>query len=251
MEDNKNSNNKITPPVKPNLPSGVKFTNTVSNKPITKFEKTTERKNKTIVKQEKINKKTSTPMSKKLKIAAIVVSIILVLSALTSLVYFAFIKPSLPTKININFSVEFKFDYVNSGTAGTAEPKTVMPGDNVDLSYIISSQAEEGQNSGDVYIRITSYAVCDNNYYADFFSIYFKDNNWYKGNDGYYYYKGVLTPNTSIDSVKYIHISDAIGYEFAGKNVEVHIVAQALQAGTGAIETMWPTAPEEWSQIVK
>ena len=101
MEDNKNQINKITPP-KPNLASGVKI-NTAQTKPITKFEKTSDKKNTTIVTKEKINKKTTTPKSFKFKVITSVIAIIIVLALLTSLVYFAFIKPSQPIHISINF----------------------------------------------------------------------------------------------------------------------------------------------------
>ena len=96
MEDNKNQNNKISPPIKPNqdnkisppvksnirpnLPNGVNFTNTIQTKPMTKFEQSSDKKNTTIVKQEKINKKTTKPLSTKIKIITSVVAIVVVLS---------------------------------------------------------------------------------------------------------------------------------------------------------------------------
>lgn len=255
MEDNKKPNFKVTPPVKPNLPSGVKLTNTVQSKPvkptlqqkpITKFEKSNNKQNNTIVKQEKINKKTSTPKSKKAKVLTIVIAAVVFLSLLTSLVYFSFIKPTLPMDISIEFSTEFEF--INNETSTPTQYKNVLPGDKIDISYVISSTVEEGQptNDKDVYVRVVAYALCDNNYHGDVFEVIFQDDAWYTGKDGYCYYKGVLSANSSIDSIKYIQINEKLGSEFAGKTVTVQIIAEALQKGTGSVDTMWPTAPDEW-----
>ncbi|MGN1212856.1 MAG: hypothetical protein ACI4TZ_02320 [Christensenellales bacterium] len=253
MEDNKNQNNKISPPAKPNirpnLPNGVNFTNTIQTKPMTKLEQSSDKKNTTIVKQEKINKKTTKPLSTKIKIITSVVAIVVALSLLTGLIYLAFIKPYTPMDISINFSANM--DFISDGTSGEETPRKAMPGDDFDLSYVIKSESIEGEESYAVYVRITSYAICENNYYGNIFSISFVDNNWYVGNDGYYYYKGVLQPDTTIDSVKAIHINEWVGNEFASKTVSVCLVAEALQAGNGSAESIWPTAPQEWLNIVK
>lgn len=265
MEDNKNQNNKISPPIKPNqdnkisppvksnirpnLPNGVNFTNTIQTKPMTKFEQSSDKKNTTIVKQEKINKKTTKPLSTKIKIITSVVAIVVVLSLLTGLIYLAFIKPYTPMDISINFSADMNF--ISNGSSGDGATKKVMPGDDLDLSYVIKSESIEGEASYGVYVRITAYAICEDNYYGNIFSISFVDNNWYVGNDGYYYYKGVLQPDSTIDSVKAIHINEQVGSEFASKTVKVCIVAEALQAGNGSAESIWPTAPQEWLNIVK
>lgn len=265
MEDNKNQNNKISPPIKSNqvnkvtppakpnirqnLPNGVNFTNTIQTKPITKFEQSSGKKNTTIVKQEKINKKTTQPVSTKIKIITSVIAIVVALSLLTALVYFAYIRPNTPMDISIDFSTNMSF--IGNGSSGDGTPKKVMPGDDLDLSYVIKSESIEGEASYAVYVRIAAYAICENNYYGNIFSISFVDNNWYIGNDGYCYYKGVLQPDNTIDSVKAIHINEWVGSEFAGKSVKVCIVAEALQAGNGSAESIWPTAPQEWINIVK
>lgn len=247
MEDNKNQNIKITPPIKPNLNSGVKFTNNVQSKPITKFEKSNQRPNKTIVTQEKRNKQTSKPKSKKAKAITLIISILVALSLLTTLVYFSFIEPTLPVKVSINFDMDAKLtgDQFNS-----QDPVKVMPGDDLDLSFILETSSIDGETSGDVYIRITTYAICENNYYSTLFSLYFSDNMWYEGNDGYYYYRSVMSADSKIDSVKYLHLNEDIGIEFANKSVRAYFVAEALQVGDGSIEDVWATAPDEWADMV-
>lgn len=263
MEEKKGPNIKIAPPAKPsglpnlkptNISNGVKFTSNVQSKPITKLDLKNNKENKTIVKQEKINKSTSAPKSRKIKALVISIAAIVVLSLLTVLVYFAFVQPTLPMKININFTTETHLS-VDDGQGGAPQgPKEVMPGDNIDCTYLIKSESVEGELAGDVYVRLTAYALCEGNYYSDIFSFYFNDNNWYKANDGYYYYTKILEPDTSIDAVKYLHINETVGSEFAGKTVTVNFIAEALQvseSNNSSIDAMWPTAPQEWTDMVR
>ena len=131
-----------------------------------------------------------------------------------------------------------------------------MPGDNIDCSYIIKSATPDTQEgvAGDVYVRIRAYAVHNNNYYSNIFSFVFKDDNWFTANDGYFYCKSVLKPDTSIDAVKYLHINEDVDNMFAGKTITVHFVAEALQVvrdDNSPIESIWPTAPSEWAKSVK
>lgn len=63
--------------------------------------------------------------------------------------------------------------------------------------------------------------------------VFFEDykNNWYKGNDGYYYYKTVLKGNEKTESLlKEIKILETYDKENLGMEVSIDIKAEAVQS---------------------
>ena len=245
MEENQNKPKIVSPIRSSNLNS--KPANKPLLKPMTKLDRDLGAENKSVIKQEKVVKQASQPKNKKKIALVITIASILALILISVFVYFSFISPNLPIDISIEFETTLNIN-ISTPTA-----KKAMPGDDIPCQYQISSSAEQIENNQDVFVRIRSYAIMENNYYSNVFSFVLTDRQqWHEGADGYYYLKTVLSPNNEpLDAVRMLHIKGSVGNEFAGKSVKVVFVAEALQADYRAIEEVWPTAPYEWSKLFR
>lgn len=251
MEDKSKKPNRVGPPIRPSNVTldTTKFSNLANIKPMTDVEKEPDYQNKIITKQEKVIKQPSKPKNKK-KIAIIaIISSVIILALLSTFVYLAFISPNQP----INIQVNFQTDLTLTPSSGITSPnQKVMPGDDLECSYILQSTTENDPDSSGLYVRLRAYAKYENNYYSNLFSYTFTDRaEWYQGADGYWYYNKVLYPNGQVlDCVRLIHLEETIGNEFSGKTVTIVLSAEVIQADKRAVEEHWSTSPPEWVEQI-
>lgn len=69
---------------------------------------------------------------------------------------------------------------------------------------------------------------------------------WVKGDDDYYYYKGVVKAGESHDFITAITVPDSLTNADANKTYAINVVVEAIQHANGAASEVWTTAPEEW-----
>ena len=162
-----------------------------------------------------------------------------------------------PADLRLDFSAITDI-YVNHETATTDH--NIMPGDEIEcLLSLETIPNEDTQNvNNDVFLRIKTSVICENNYYSGILNLNFIDqSDWYKGADGYYYYQktetsdGLLSVGEKVTVMKKMSIDGETGNEFAGKAIIIKFYAEVLQAQYQAIEEIWPTAPWEWASQYK
>lgn len=69
---------------------------------------------------------------------------------------------------------------------------------------------------------------------------------WVEGDDGYYYYNGIVSANDSVDFVTAVKIPTELTNEDANKTFNIDISVEAIQEANNAARDMWTTAPTEW-----
>ena len=69
---------------------------------------------------------------------------------------------------------------------------------------------------------------------------------WTNGDDGYYYYNGIVKAGDSHDFVTSIKVPTSLTNEDANKAYSVNIIVEAIQYANGAAKEVWTTAPEAW-----
>lgn len=71
--------------------------------------------------------------------------------------------------------------------------------------------------------------------------------NWKKGNDGYYYYKEVVTPKKNVTLFNTVTIPQELGNNVADKTFNIKVEAEAIQKDNFEVnfesETPWGTTP--------
>lgn len=70
--------------------------------------------------------------------------------------------------------------------------------------------------------------------------------NWTSGEDGYYYYQGVVKAGESHDFITAIKVPTSLTNDDATKTYTVNVVVEAIQHANGAAKEVWTTAPEAW-----
>jgi len=70
--------------------------------------------------------------------------------------------------------------------------------------------------------------------------------NWVKGEDDYYYYKGKATAGDSINFVNKITVPKELTNADAKKTFALAIQIEAIQFANGAASEVWTTAPSDW-----
>ena len=69
---------------------------------------------------------------------------------------------------------------------------------------------------------------------------------WTKGEDDYYYYKGVASANDAIEFITKVTIPTGLVNTDANKTFNIAIVVEAIQEANGAARAVWTTAPADW-----
>ena len=69
---------------------------------------------------------------------------------------------------------------------------------------------------------------------------------WTLGDDGYYYYKGVLKATNTADFVTKITVPKTLTNEDANKTFALSVVVESIQYVNGAASEVWTTAPQDW-----
>lgn len=70
--------------------------------------------------------------------------------------------------------------------------------------------------------------------------------NWQKGEDDYYYYKGVLKAGDSQNFVTSITVPKTLTNADANKTFALSIQVESIQSANGAAAEVWTTAPSDW-----
>ena len=69
---------------------------------------------------------------------------------------------------------------------------------------------------------------------------------WTTGEDDYYYYKGTVNANDSMDFVTAITIPTSLTNEDANKTFTINVIVETVQQANNAANAVWTTAPEAW-----
>lgn len=69
---------------------------------------------------------------------------------------------------------------------------------------------------------------------------------WQEGTDDYYYYKGTVNANDSIDFVTAITIPTSLTNDDANKTFDVEVIVETIQKANNAANAVWTTAPADW-----
>lgn len=69
---------------------------------------------------------------------------------------------------------------------------------------------------------------------------------WTLGEDGYYYYKGILKATDTADFVTKITVPKSLTNEDANKTFALSVLVESIQYANGAASEVWTTAPQEW-----
>lgn len=73
------------------------------------------------------------------------------------------------------------------------------------------------------------------------------DTNWVKGDDGYYYFNGVMKANDTAGFVNKITVPKTLTNEDANKTYSIAVQVEAIQFANGAASEVWTTAPANWT----
>ena len=73
------------------------------------------------------------------------------------------------------------------------------------------------------------------------------DANWTKGEDGYYYYNGVMKASDTAGFVTKVTVPKSLTNESANKTYTINIQIEAIQHANGAASEVWTTAPSQWT----
>ena len=121
----------------------------------------------------------------------------------------------------------------------------IYPGDTVDNTVNI-------RNDGtvDMVVRVKIEKNWDDQNElldSDKIMIDFDTEHWLDGNDGYYYYKGILSPGeTTVEPLMDSFTLDtSASNEYMGKNASIIVSMDCLQATSNAIENVWKKSYEE------
>ena len=69
---------------------------------------------------------------------------------------------------------------------------------------------------------------------------------WQKGEDDYYYYKGIAKANDAINFITKVTIPTELTNADANKSFTIAVVVEAIQEANGAARAVWTTAPASW-----
>lgn len=69
---------------------------------------------------------------------------------------------------------------------------------------------------------------------------------WALGEDGYYYYKGILKAGNTADFVTNITVPKTLTNEDANKTFALSVLVESIQYANGAAAEVWTTAPQDW-----
>lgn len=72
------------------------------------------------------------------------------------------------------------------------------------------------------------------------------DANWVKGEDDYYYFKGVMKANDTNGFVTKLTVPTTLTNEDANKTYAISVQVEAIQFANGAASEVWTTAPSDW-----
>lgn len=186
----------------------------------------------------------------------IISSALAVLIILSILLTIFLPKGNLPANIDVNFDITSEMDYskleFGERTGNDLTDLKILPGQVLPLSFSVHNKVIEGKENlaGDIFVRVRVYVTLENrqsNYYSSLFEYSMGDSSmWYSGLDGYLYYKGVLSPNTSANVFNSLKLKTSIGNEFNGKQIKLFLEGHALQADYQAVVETWETAPYSW-----
>ena len=70
--------------------------------------------------------------------------------------------------------------------------------------------------------------------------------NWTEGTDDYYYYKGSISANQSVDFITALTVPTTLTNEDANKTFSIDVVVETIQKANNAANSVWTTAPTEW-----
>lgn len=256
MNDNKK---ELKPPIKAPIVPNKKLIHTLkktqpeSERPMSVFNENTLREKSVIIGSSEIENKVATAKKRGkgfwIKLSLGCASIIV---ALIVLLLFLLPMPYRPADINVEFNVSMSLipEFEEDPLTGEMVKKKLFPGETLKATFKITSTATE-ENAGDIFVRMRSYSICEENYYSNLFWLdLYNDDDWYLGADNFYYYKHVLSPNTTIDAIKGITLrTDTVTQELGGKTIRIVLEADALQAEYQAIFEIWPTAPYIWAKL--
>ena len=203
-----------------------------------KKEQQTKRKTESVQPTVKIKQKRNSGST----IAIVALSILLGLSVIFG-VTAAFFSASGSANGNITLGDPVNIDITQGGASVTALTfsGTAMPGTVYDQVIGISIPAD----SSDCVVRgkltITNNDGSSVNVEAT------TDTNWVKGDDDYYYYKGVLKATNTAGFVNKITVPKTLTNADANKTYAITVAVEAIQFANGAASEVWTTAPADWT----
>lgn len=203
-----------------------------------KKEHQTKRKTESVQPTVKIKQKRNSGST----IAIVALSILLGLSVIFGITA-AFFTANKTANGNITLGDPVNIDITQGGASVTALTfsGTAMPGTVYDQVIGISIPAD----SSDCVIRgkltITNNDGSSVNVEAT------TDTNWVKGDDDYYYYKGVLKATNTAAFVNKVTVPKTLTNADANKTYAITVAVEAIQFANGAASEVWTTAPADWT----
>lgn len=175
-------------------------------------------------------------------IAIVALSILLGLSVIFG-VTAAFFSANASAKGDITLGNPVNIDITQGGASVTALTfdGTAMPGTVYDQVIGISVPA----NTSDCVVR--GKLTIANNDGSTVNVEATTDTNWVKGEDDYYYYKGVLKATNTASFVNAITVPKTLTNQDANKTYTISIAIEAIQFANGAASEVWTTAPADWT----
>lgn len=247
-EEKKPSNVNFNPSVRPFSPTKPPVSPNKNLKPNTKKVET-EDINKNIKRED-----TTEDKKRKKKILIWILILLLLLVAIGIGVYLFLRIPRDEFRFKLYVESEVKTTIENSD--GSLSDIEYFPGDTIEakLNFQVVNEELRKYENKKVYLRFKINIEVDGNSYIDLFSpIFSREQDWIKGDDGYYYYKIVL------DGDRKVHTAfETLSFDeeknnnvLNGKTGSMIFTVEVLEANQSAISQYWQTAPSEWRKIVR
>lgn len=149
---------------------------------------------------------------------------------------------------------DIQFAEVSGITMGDIHPLTsenslIIPGDQIQnpISWQNISPIDHSiTRQADVFVRVRLDATLDTVDTNAIQLIFQKPQQWIWGDQGYYYYTGYVAPAETIAIISGLSVSTKLTRMYSGKDVNLTIHIECLQAPYQAYQSVWADAPQYW-----
>ena len=173
---------------------------------------------------------------------AIITLSVLLLASIAIGVTLAYFTASATVTGNITLGDPVTISITQGGAAATSLtfPGNALPGTVYDQAIGVSAPANMTEALVRAKLTITNADGASTTVNAS------TTGDWTEGNDDYYYYKGSLTSNESIDFVTSLTIPTTLTNADANKSFNIDVIVETIQKANNAANAVWTTAPADW-----
>ena len=174
-------------------------------------------------------------------IAIIILAILLVASIAIgiTLAYFTS-SATVAGNITLGNPVTISITQGGASAASLTFPGDALPGTVYDQAIGVVAPADMTEALMRAKLTITNAEGASTNVEAT------STDSWVKGDDGYHYYNGSITANTSVDYITSVTVPTSLTNEDAKKSFSIEVVVETIQKANNAANSVWTTAPTEW-----